>query len=134
MAQVESNDMRMQADQLYREEVLTDRRVGSIRRLTPIKTDGTDDAARPVVYVGQAQLMTPMGALPLSFELDAESLSEAVEKFADAAREAVDRAAKELEEMRREAASSIYVPGSGGAGGGIPGGGGMPGGGGIQMP
>lgn len=133
MAQVESKDMQMQADDLYREETITDRRVGSIRRLTPIKSDGSDDAARPVLYVGQAQLMTPMGALPLTFELDAESLSEAVEKFADAAQEAVEHTAKELEEMRRDAASSIYVPGSGG-GGGMPGGG-MPGGsGGIQMP
>jgi len=133
MAQVESKDMQMQADDLYREEMITDRRVGSIRRLTPIKTDGSDDAARPVLYVGQAQLMTPMGALPLTFELDAESLSEAVEKFADAAQEAVERTAKELEEMRRDAASSIYVPGSGG-GGGMPGGGVPGGGGGIQMP
>ena len=139
MAQVESKDMQLQADDLYREEVITDRRVGSIRRLTPITTDGSDDSTRAVLYVGQAQLMTPMGTIPLSFELEAQSLSEAVEKFPQAAQEAVERTAKELEEMRREAASSIYVPGSGEAGGGmpgggVPGGGGMPGGGGIQMP
>ncbi|MBS1270549.1 MAG: hypothetical protein MAG794_01506 [Gammaproteobacteria bacterium] len=139
MAQVESTDMQMQADELYREETITDRRVGSIRRLTPIKVDGSDDAGREVLYVGQAQLMTPMGAIPLSFDLKAESLSGAVEKFPDAAQEAVERTAKELEEMRREASSSIYVPGSGGSGGipggGVPGGGSMPGtgGGGIQM-
>jgi len=133
MAQVESKDMQMQADQLYKEEVITDRRVGSIRRLTPIKTDGSDDSDRPVLYVGQAQLMTPMGSIPLSFDLEAESLADAIAKFADAAEEAVERTAKELEEMRRDAASSIYVPGSGG--GGMPGGGGPPGGGGgIQMP
>jgi len=136
MAKVESKDMQMQADQLYREEVLTDRRVGSIRRLIPIKIDGSEDSGRRILYVGQAQLMTPMGTIPLSFELEAESLAEAVEKFADAAQQAVDQTAKELEEMRREAASSIYVPGSGGGGmpgGGMPGGG-MPGGGGIQVP
>lgn len=138
MAQVESNDMQFQADQLYREEVITDRRVGSIRRLVPIQTDGSDDPARPVLFVGQAQLMTPVGTIPLSFELDAGSLKEAVEKFGDAAQEAVERTARELEEMRREAASSIVVPGAGGAGrmpggGGLPGGG-MPGGGGIQIP
>lgn len=138
MAQVESKDMQFQADQLYREEVITDRRVGSIRRLVPIQTDGSDDSARPVLYVGQAQLMTPVGTIPLSFELDAGSLKEAVEKFGDAAQQAVEHTAKELEEMRREAASSIVVPGAGGAGrmpgsGGMPGGG-MPGGGGIQIP
>lgn len=138
MAQVEGKDMQMQADALYREEVITDRQVGSIRRLTPVTKDGSDDSARAVLYVGQAQLMTPMGAIPLSFELEASSLSEAVDKFPDAAEAAVERTAKELEEMRREAASSLYVPGSGGSGGGMPGGGipggGMPGGGGIQIP
>lgn len=135
MAQVDSKDMQMQADALYREESITDRRVGSIRRLVPITADGADDSQRPVLYVGQAQLMTPMGALPLSFELEADSLSEAVAKFPEAAQEAVENTAKELEEMRRESASSLYVPGSGG-GGGMPPGGGMPGGagGGIQMP
>lgn len=136
MAKVESKDMQMQADELYREEVLTDRRVGSIRRLTPIKVDGSEDSDRRVLYIGQAQLMTPMGAIPLSFELQAESLAEAVDKFADGAQEAVEQTAKELEEMRRDAASSIYVPGGGGGtrgGGGMPGGG-MPGGGGIQIP
>lgn len=135
MAQVESKDMQMQADELYREETITDRRVGSIRRLTPIDKNGSEDAARPVLYIGQAQLMTPMGTIPLSFELEAESLGEAVDKFAEAAQEAVERTAKELEEMRRDAASSIYVPGQEGGGGGMPGGGGVPGGGGgFQIP
>jgi hypothetical protein len=136
MAQAESENMQMQADQLYREDTITDRRVGSIRRLTPIKVDGSDDPGRPVLFVGQAQLMTPVGTIPLSFDLEAASLSEAVDKFPQAAQEAVDRTAKELDEMRREATSSIYVPGSGGPGvpgGGIPGGG-MHGGGGIQLP
>ncbi|MGA8258871.1 MAG: hypothetical protein WB783_01515 [Arenicellales bacterium] len=137
MAQAEIEDMQMQADQLYREDTITDRQVGSIRRLTPIKVDGSDDPGRSVLFVGQAQLMTPLGTIPLSFDLEAASLSEAVDKFPQAAKEAVERTAKELDEMRREAASSIYVPGSGGPG--VPGGGGMPGGGmrgggGIQLP
>jgi len=131
MAQVDNKDIQMQADDLYREEVITDRRVGSIRRLTPITADGSDDTARPVLYVGQAQVMTPMGAIPLSFELHAQSLQEAVDQFAGAAEEVLERTAKELEEMRRDASSSIYVPGSGG---GMPGGGMPPGGGGIQIP
>jgi len=109
MAQVDNKDIQMQADDLYREEVITDRRVGSIRRLTPITADGSDDTARPVLYVGQAQVMTPMGAIPLSFELHAQSLQEAVDQFAGAAEEAVERTAKELEEMRRDA--DVFVMG-----------------------
>ena len=55
---------------LYREEVVTDRRVGSIRVLTPLRPDGSTDATRPVAYVGEAQLLTPAGVLPLVFEID----------------------------------------------------------------
>lgn len=130
-----SSDNRMDADALYREEVFTDRRVGTIRRLTPVKADGSPDDSRDVLYSGQAQVLTPAGALPLSFELEARTLDEAVEKFGEAAQTAVEHTLNELQEMRREAASSIVVPkgDQGGFGGGGPTGG-MPGGGGIQVP
>jgi hypothetical protein len=128
---------KMDAADLYREELVTDRRVGTIRVLNPIKTDGTADAARRTVFIGEAQIYTNMGALPLSFEIDARSLSEAVSGYAAGAKEAVERAVRELEDMRRQAASSIVIPRGGaggfGPGGGMPGGG-MPGGGKIQMP
>ncbi len=127
---------KMDAGELYREEIITDRRVGTIRVLNPVKPDGTADAQRPTVYVGEAQIYTNMGALPLSFEIDAGNLSEAVAGYGDAAKEAVDRAVRELEEMRRQAASSIVIPrgGAGGMpGGGLPGGG-LGGGGKIQLP
>ncbi|HSH30877.1 MAG TPA: hypothetical protein VK971_13295 [Thiohalobacter sp.] len=137
MQQDESLDTpQMNATDLYREEVITDRRVGSIRVLTPVTAEGTTDPGRTVVYVGQAQLMTPAGALPLSFEIPAASLSEAVDKFSEATEQAVERTLQELEEMRRDAASSIVLPTSGGEGMGGPGGGfggGMPGGG-FQLP
>lgn len=130
-------DMSMDAGALYREEVFTDHRVGTLRQMTPVKPDGTVDGDRTVLYVGQAQILTPAGTLPLSFEIHASSLAEAVEKFGDAAQEAVNQAIEELKEMRREAASSIMVPGEqggfGGMGGGGMPGGGMPGGGKIQF-
>lgn len=118
-------DIQMEADNLYREETFTDRRVGTLQILTPVNADGTTDSARSAVYVGQTQILTPAGALPLSFELEASSLQEAVEKFGDGAKTALAGAMQRLEEMRREAASSIIVPGSGGGavGGGTPGGG-----------
>lgn len=123
---------KMDPDELYREEIVTDRRVGTIRVLHPIRTDGGADTRRTAVYVGEAQIYTNMGALPLSFEIPADSLASAVSGYADAAKEAVERAMRELEDMRRQAASSIVVP-RGGAGG-LPGGGMMPGGGKIQLP
>lgn len=101
---------------MYREEIFTDRKLGTIRRLTPVRADGSDDPARAVVYGGQAQVMTPMGALPLSFDLDADNLEAAIAKFGAAAEEAVQQTMRELQEMRREQASSLVIPDSSGAG------------------
>jgi hypothetical protein len=116
---------------LFREEVITDRKVGTIRVLSPIRSDGSVDAGRKTLYLGEAQIYTTMGTLPLSFELDADSLSDAVAKYAAAAKQAVEQAVRELEDMRRQAASSIVIP-KGGAGGLPPGG--LGGGGKIQLP
>lgn len=108
----------MDTTQIYREETFTDRRVGTIRRLTPVTPDGALDAARTVVFVGQAQVMTPMGALPISFELDSPTLDGAIAKFGEAAEQAVQQTMRELQDMRREQASSLVIPD--GAGAGIP--------------
>ena len=108
----------MDASQVYREETFTDRRVGTIRRLTPVTADGADDATRPVLYVGQAQVMTPMGAVPISFELDGATLGAAIVKFGEAAEQAVQQTVRELQELRREQASSLVIPDS--AGGAMP--------------
>lgn len=131
MAEAPKIDIEVDPNDLYQEEVFTDRKAGSIRRLTPIKSNGETDQQRSVIYVGQAQLLTPMGAVPLTFEIDANSLAEAASKFSAAAGAAVEETQKELEELRREAASSIVVPRGGEPGFG---GGGVPGGGKIKLP
>jgi hypothetical protein len=126
----------MSVEELYLEEIFTDRRVGTIQRLTPVTATGQPDAAREVLYVGQTQILTQAGALPLSFEIPARSLGEAVEAFGEAAKVALQQTMERLEEMRREAASSIIVPEAGAAAqlGGLGGAGGLPGGGKIRMP
>ena len=124
-------DPSMDPAALYLEEVFTDRRIGTIRRLTPMKPDATMDVARPVLYVGETQvMMQQVGTLPIAFEIPAATLEEAAKKFGDLAKEAIDRTMRELQELRRQAASSIVVP----QGGLPPAGGGMPGGGKIQLP
>ena len=133
MAETGNIDIEIDPQELYKEEVFTDRRAGTIRRLTPVTESGDVDGSRPVSYVGQAQILTPMGSVPLAFESDAASLGEAARKFADAAKAAIAETQKELEELRREAASAIVVPQGGGAGmGGM--GSGIPGGGKIKLP
>jgi hypothetical protein len=123
------NDIKVDSKALYLEEVFTDRRIGTIRRLTPVQGDGERDTARAVLYVGETQVMTPAGALPIGFEIGAGSLEEAADKFGPLAKEAIERTVKELQELRRQAASSIVIPQ-----GGLPPAGGMGGGGKIQMP
>ena len=118
----------MNPKDLWLEEIFTDRRVGTIRRMTPVDGTGARDAAREIVYVGETQVMSQMGALPINFALEAKSLEEAATMFGPAATVAIERTVRELQELRRQAASSIVIPQ-----GGLPPGG-MPGGGKIQMP
>lgn len=103
-------DLRMNDEELYREEIFTDRRAGNIRQLTPVKSDGSTDTGRSALYIGQSQILTPMGAIPITFEIPASSLGEAVNKFAVEAEAAVEKTLQELRELRREAASSIVIP------------------------
>src|SRR5712664_2726848 len=124
-----TSELKVDPASLYQEEIFTDRRVGTIRRLTPIRKDGTRDTARAVLYIGETQVLTPAGALPIGVESGAGSLEEAADKFGQLAKEAIERTVKELQELRRQAASSIVIPQ-----GGIPPAGGMPGGGKIQIP
>jgi len=114
-----STELKLDPDKLYLEEVLTDRRIGTLRRLTPVTRDGTPDATRAVTYVGETQILTPAGSIPIAFEIEAGSLGEAAEKFGDLAKEAIDRTVRELQDLRRQASSSIVVPqGPLGGGGG----------------
>ena len=127
--------LKVDADGLYEEHNFTDRRVGSIQRLTPVTREGRPDDSRPVLYLGNTQVMTPVGALPLNFELEADSLEEAVEAFPAAAQAALEQTMEQLKEMQREQASKIMTPdqmGGGRPGGGPGGAGGAPGGG-IQL-
>ena len=119
-------EMTMDAASLYREEIYTDRKVGTLRVLQPVKSDGSPDTLRKTVYQGEAQLMTNMGPLPISFDIDAATLADAIAGYAEATKAGIERAMREIQEMRRQASSSIVLPPAGatlGPGGGLGGGG-----------
>jgi len=111
-------DITMDSTNLYKEEMFTDRQVGTIQRLTPVDGEGRPVEGGKVIFIGQTQLMTHAGPLPLSFELDAGTLVEAAEKFGAGANQAMEDTVRRLEDMRREQSSSIIVPEA--AGGGVP--------------
>ena len=121
----------MDATSLYREEIYTDRKIGTLRVLIPVKSDGSPDTARTPLYQGEAQLMTNMGPLPISFDIEARTLSEAVAGYAEATKAGIERAMRELQEMRRQQSSSIVLPPAGAS---LPPGGPLGGGGKIQLP
>lgn len=107
-------EVKLDPASLYQEEIFTDRRAGTIRRLKPITADGSADASRATLYSGQTQLLTPAGVLPLVFDIEADTLGDAIAKFPEGVKAALEQAIDEAREMRREQASRIVVPDVGG--------------------
>jgi hypothetical protein len=124
----ELGEIRVDGANLYREEVFTDLRIATIRRLTPVHPDGSPDESRQPLFTGQTHVMSQAGPLPVECAIEAQSLEEAAQKFPQAIRKAVDRLVEEAKELRRREASRIVVPGAM-PGGSTSGGGGILGGG-----
>lgn len=123
--------MTVDLDNLHREEVFSDLRSASVRVLTPVDANGRTDPSRPRLFIGDTQLMTQMGPIPVQFELEAETLAEAFAKFPEGVKAAIERLSERAREMARDEASRIVVPGKmpgGGMSGGGLGGGGLGGG------
>jgi hypothetical protein len=55
--------------------------------------------------------------MPLNFDIPGDNLDEVCNNFAQCAQVAVEDMAQKLEEMRRDQASQIVVPGQGASGG-----------------
>lgn len=110
MADERNPEAQMDATALYQEEMFTDRRVGALRRLTAVKSDGTRDLSRPTLYIGQAEIMTNMGPVPINFEIEADTLDQAVAGFGPAAAVAIERTVQQIQDMRRQTASQLVVP------------------------
>ena len=112
MADSELQDVQMDAANLYREESYTDLKAGTMRKLVPVKVDGSDDPSREPIFTAATQIMTPGGVLPLSGEVEgAKTLAEAVAGFAPAIKQAIADLREEMAAMQRERASQIVVPG-----------------------
>ena len=103
-------DIKIDGSNLWKEENITDLKVGNIRRMTPIKLDGTEDDARTATYSATTNIMTPNGALPISGEIEATNLEEAVEKFPAAINAAVKKLQEEMIRMQKEQANKIVTP------------------------
>jgi len=104
------DDLKVDADNLYREEVFSDLRVATIRRLTPVKADGSTDDSRQTMFSVETQILTPQGLVPVHAPVDAANLAEVIEKFPAAIQAGLDRMIEEAREMRRQSANRIVTP------------------------
>lgn len=105
------SEIKLDRTNLYREEVFTDLRVGSIKQLTPVTADGSRDLSRPMVFLGETQLMSQVGPLPVQAQIEAETLAAAIEAYPDAIKAAVEAMVEEVKELQRREMSRIVVPG-----------------------
>ena len=112
-------EIQVDRENLYLEEVFTDLKVATLRRLTPVTADGSPDTTRPVLFHAQTQLMSQMGPLPVNCAIDASNLEEAMQKFPEAIAAAIERMIEEAKELQRQEASRIIVPGAAPMGGKI---------------
>lgn len=103
-------DLRVDLDNLYREETFTDLAAATIRRLTPVTPDGSADLSRPAVYIGETSLMTQVGPIPVQFTLEAQSLEEAFRRFPEGVKVAVEQLQERAQEAMRAEASRLVVP------------------------
>ena len=104
-------DLNIDKTNLYQEESFTDLKTGAIRRLIPVKDDGSRDDSRAPIFMGQTQLMSPNGPLPVSCMLEAATLSEAIDKFPGAAKKEVERIVELAQKAQQKEDSRIIVPG-----------------------
>jgi len=120
-----SSEVTVDLDTLYKEEVFTDTRAATIRRMSPVLKDGSPDSGRPVLFVGETSLLTQMGPIPVNFSIEVDSLEKAFEAFPKGVETAVERLSEKAKEMARQEASRIVVPTNAppNMGDGMPGGG-----------
>jgi len=110
-------DIKIDKGGFYRDEAFTDLKAASIRRLVPVKADGTPDESRETRFIGHTQVMTQEGPLPLQCTIPAKTLEEAMEKFPEAINKVLEELLKKADEFRRQQESRIVVPGQGPQGG-----------------
>jgi len=104
------SDVKMDVANLYREESYTDLKTGGIRKLVPVKLDGSEDTSRDATFTGHTQLISPHGPLPLQGAIEAKTLEEAVAKFPQAMEDAMNKMIEEAQQYQREQANRIVTP------------------------
>lgn len=104
-------EVKVDRQNLYKEETFTDMKVAWIRRLTPVDAEGNVDLGRKVRFMGESQIMSPAGPLPVQFAIEGTTLDQAIDRFPEALNAAVEEMISAAEELRRQEMTRIVVPG-----------------------
>jgi hypothetical protein len=95
-------EFQLDRSNLYLEETFTDLTVGSVKRFTPVTPDGSPDKTRKTVFVGQTNVQTPHGPLPVQNMIRAKELPQAFKRFPEAMEEAVRQLIAEARKMSED--------------------------------
>jgi hypothetical protein len=106
----EGPKMKIDKNNLYHEETFTDLKVGWIRRLTPVTPDGNRDKRREPLFIGQTQLVSPQGPIPIQCQIPAKTLPEAMKKFPEYMEMTMKQVVEQAMEMKRQAETRIIRP------------------------
>lgn len=108
-------DFQVDKKNLYREETITDLKIASIQKLTPVHPDGSDDPTRETFFVGSTQLGTPHGPVPIQARLEADTLDQAMDAFPQAmeteTKKVVEQFKKMQADQKKPSDSRIIMPG-----------------------
>jgi hypothetical protein len=105
-------DFKVDRSNLYREETYTDLKVGTIKCLIPVKADGSEDKTRKRVFVGNTNVMTPQGPIPIQGMIQAKELQQAIKKFPEAMEVAMDQLieqAKKYQEQQEQQSENSQI-------------------------
>ena len=110
------NNLDFQVDKtnLYREISVTDLKIANIRQLIPVTVDGEDDPGRETIFIGNTQLGTPQGPIPMQAKLEAATLEQAMDLFPKAMEletQKVIENFKRMEAQQKKEKSNIIIPG-----------------------
>jgi hypothetical protein len=111
--QQNSLEFNIDRSNLYREESFSDLKTGTIKRLTPVKADGSEDKSRKTVFVGHTSILTPNGPLPIQNNIPAKELSQAIKKFPEFMQQAMDQLIEEVKKYQEQEQSRIQKADSG---------------------
>ena len=97
---------------LYLEESFTDLKAGTVKRLRPVRPDGSQDKTRKTVFVGHTSILTPNGPLPIQNVIAAKELQQAIKKFPEAMQAAMEQLMEEVKKYQEQEQSQIQKPDS----------------------